>query len=161
MTATTIIECIDFRPGWEAGLGEFFGAIKASGELAFFNPHPHDPDTLRRIAGRTGADLHCLLVEGRAVVGYGLLRGWDEGYPVPSLGIAVHPNLRAIGLGSVLMEYLEMMAAHRGATSVRLRVMRDNAAAVSLYSRRGYRLEPDAVDGGLLVGLKPLRGARV
>lgn len=151
-----IIECIDYRPGWEAALGELFKALEASSELRYFSPHPHDSATLRDIAARTGRDVHCLLVEGRTVLGYGLLRGWDEGYKVPSLGIAVHPDARSIGLGRVLMDYLEMMAAYRGAASVRLRVKQSNLFAASIYARRGYRLEPDPSDVSLLIGLKHL-----
>lgn len=156
MMRNPIIECVDFRPGWEDGLARLFAALADAGELRFFDPHPHDPETLTRIAARTGADLYCLLVKGDEVLGYGLLRGWDEGFDIPSLGIAVHPAARSIGLGALLMHYLETMAAYRDAPGVRLRVMRSNTTAVALYAGRGYRFKGDPGDAGLLVGHKAI-----
>lgn len=156
MARKPVIECVDFRPGLEHGLGRFFAALAEAGELRYFNPHPHDPETLARIAARSGADLYCLLVEGDEVLGYGLLRGWDQGFDIPSLGVAVHPAARSIGLGALLMQYLETMAAYRGAPGVRLRVMRTNTTAVALYAGRGYHFEGDPGDAGLLVGHKAI-----
>jgi [ribosomal protein S18]-alanine N-acetyltransferase len=156
MARNPVIECVDFRPGWEQGLGRLFAALAEADELRFFDPHPHDPETLARIAARTGGDLYYLLVEGDDVLGYGLLRGWDEGFDVPSLGVAVHPAARSAGLGALLMQYLETMAAYRGASGVRLRVMRTNTTAVALYAGRGYHFENDPGDAGLLVGHKAI-----
>jgi [ribosomal protein S18]-alanine N-acetyltransferase len=154
MARNPVIECVDFRPGWEQGLGRLFAALAEADEQRLFDPHPHDPETLARIAARSDADLYCLLVEGDKVLAYGLLRGWDEGFEIPSLGVAVHPAARSIGLGALLMQYLETMAAYRGAPGVRLRVLRTNTAAVALYAGRGYRFEDDPDDAGLLVGHK-------
>jgi ribosomal protein S18 acetylase RimI-like enzyme len=92
---------------------------------------------------------------------YGLLRGCNEGYAIPCLGIAVHPDARARGLGRLVMDYLEAMARHRGAPSIRLRVHKDTARAIALYERLGYAMQADVGDARLLVGVKPLdEGAR-
>ena len=67
-----------------------------------------------------------------------LLRGWDEGYSVPSLGIAIHPVARGQGLGTLMMEYLHFLARQRGAITVRLRVHVENLRAIQLYQALGY-----------------------
>lgn len=152
------IECVAFRPGWEAELARFFEAIEQAGDHALFHPHAGDEATLRDLATTTGDDVYLLFVQGRDVLAYGLLRGWNEGYEVPSLGIAVHPDARSAGIGRLVMEYLETMARHRGAPAVRLRVHKDNARARAMYEQRGYRLVPDETDARLFVGLKPLDG---
>ncbi|GGY15848.1 hypothetical protein GCM10008098_03690 [Rhodanobacter panaciterrae] len=154
MSETTAIECIAFRPGWECGLARFFAALDEEGDDAFFHPHRWDKSTLRSLARNAGTDLYYLFVQSRNVLAYGLLRGWDEGYVIPSLGIAVHPAARSAGLGSLMMEYLEVMSRHRGAPAVRLRVHKVNVHACRMYMRRGYRLTPDEGDERLLVGLK-------
>lgn len=158
MSETNAIECIAFRPGWEGGLAHFFAALDEGGDGAFFHPHRWDKSTLRALARGTGDDLYYLFVQSRNVLAYGLLRGWNEGYAIPSLGIAVHPSARSTGLGSLMMEYLEVMARHRGAPAVRLRVHKVNVHACNMYMRRGYHLTLDEGDERLLVGLKAFDG---
>jgi len=153
------IECVLLRPGREQALARFFADLAAAGDDAFFHPHAGDVDALRAIAEQPGRDLYVVFVEGDAVRAYGLLRGWNEGYAIPSLGIAVHPDARAGGLGRLMMEYLEAMARHRGAPAIRLRVHKDNARAIAMYERRGYAMQADAGDARLLVGVKSFGGA--
>lgn len=160
MAPRPAIECMLLRPGREQALARFFADLAAAGDDAFFHPHAADVESLRAIAAQPGDDLYVVFVEGGDVRAYGLLRGWNEGYEVPSLGIAVHPDARATGLGRLVMEYLEAMARHRGATSIRLRVHKDNARAIGMYERRGYAIQPDGGDVRLLVGIKPLGDAR-
>lgn len=160
MALRPAIECMLLRPGREPALARFFAALAAAGDDAFFHPHAGDVDALRALAAQPGDDLYFVFVEGDDVRAYGLLRGWNEGYDVPSLGIAVHPQARATGLGRLVMDYLEAMARHRSAPAIRLRVHKGNAHAIGIYERRGYAMEPDAGDARLLVGIKPLGGAQ-
>ena len=85
--------------------------------------------------------MYAVLSEGGRVVAYGMLRGWDDGYEIPSLGIAVHPAARGSGAGRELMEHLHREARARRAPSVRLTVYSDNASARRLYEELGYELE--------------------
>ena len=73
-----------------------------------------------------------------SVIGYGMLRGWDAGYNVPSLGIIVAPQSRGTGLGGLLMHYMHHLAKIRGAVRVRLKVYPENEAALSIYRKIGY-----------------------
>jgi ribosomal protein S18 acetylase RimI-like enzyme len=134
-------------------------AIELAGEAKWFKPHPFAQDYLNMLCGADIRDLHYVLTLDGEVVGYGLLRGWDEGYDVPSLGIGVHPRLRGMRFGLMLMEFLHCAARARGSDRVRLRVAADNDAAISLYRRMGYAIG-EAEDGpptnGLLVGTKEL-----
>lgn len=156
MDAPAVIECMLLRPGHVASLARFFDDLAAAGDDAFFHPHAGDAGTLRLIADRMGKDVHLVFVEGGEIRAYGLLRGWNEGYAIPSLGIAVHPAARGSGLGRLVMDYLEAMARHRGAPGIRLRVHKDNARATAMYEHRGYVMRPDEADARLLVGTKPL-----
>jgi len=159
MVLPAAIECVLLRPGREHALARFFADLMEAGDDLFFHPHAGDAAALRAIAEHPGEDLHVVFVEGDEVRAYGLLRGWNEGYEVPSLGIAVHPGARAGGLGRLMMEYLETMARHRGAPAIRLRVHKDNARAIAMYERRGYAMTPDPGDARLLVGVKSFAGA--
>jgi len=119
-------------------LTEFFQALKAAGDEKYFHPHPLTATEAENLCHYRGKDLYYLLVDGRRVLAYGLLRGWDEGYEVPSLGIAVHPSERGSGTGLMMMEFLHMAARRRGARNVRLKVHKDNSPAIRLYEGLGY-----------------------
>jgi ribosomal protein S18 acetylase RimI-like enzyme len=85
------------------------------------------------------ADIHVLGRASGEVVAFGMLRGWHEGYDVPSLGIAVRQDREGAGYGRVMMMALERLARDRGATQIRLRVHPDNLRARRLYDGLGYR----------------------
>lgn len=101
-----------------------------------------------------GKDLHYVVAVGSRVVGYGILRGWDEGYARPSLGIGLLPAAQGRGIGRALMHFLHAAAAERGARQVRLRVAKDNKAARALYANLGYRFRPNTKE--LLEGIVDL-----
>lgn len=148
------LELVRLAPGWQEGLKLFFQDMKGSGDEVFFSPHPTDENSINRIASYNGKDLYYLLIEGENVIGYGLLRGWDEGYQIPSLGLAIHPSARGRGLGKMLMDFLHLLAFRRGASKVRLRVRANNAKAISLYKSLGYAFEEDTNQAGFLIGFK-------
>lgn len=135
----------------EKPLADFFTALQRSGAEAHFHPHPLDGEAARRIASYNGRDLYYVLLQGSRVLGYGMLRGWDEGYTIPSLGIAIHPVSRGMGYGKLVMEFLHAAARSRGATRIRLKVHPENQVAVRLYTQLGYIYQPE-MENNQLVG---------
>jgi ribosomal protein S18 acetylase RimI-like enzyme len=117
-------------------------ALQSSGAEAFFHPHPFTDELVSTLASAPGKDLYWVLTDKGEVIAYGMLRGFNEGYAVPSLGIAVHPGREGSGLGHLMMSFLHEAARLSGAPKIRLRVSRDNTRAIALYTRLGYRLEP-------------------
>jgi [ribosomal protein S18]-alanine N-acetyltransferase len=152
--APTIVR---LAPEWEAAFGEFLVSLRAHGDEAAFHPHPLTTDQAAKMAGYSGSDLYYLVVDGGRVLAYGMLRGWDEGYEVPSLGIAVEPGERSRGLALCLMHFLHFAARRRGARAVRLTVGTANRSAIRLYERLGYQLEPHGE--GELLGMLTLEDA--
>lgn len=141
-------------PDLQPGLEHFFATLVASGDDRTFHPHPFTPDAAAVRARYRGLDVYCVAVVGRRVLGYGMLRGWDEGYSVPSLGIAIDPAARGLGLGRLVMTHLHCEARRRGAPRIRLKVYPDNVAAVTLYRSLGY--EFNVTEDDQLVGYKVL-----
>lgn len=119
-----------------------------------FHPHPFTDEEAKKHAQYIGKDLYYVVLEGDHVLGYGMLRGWDEGYEVPSLGIVIHPSVRGTGLAKLFMDFLHTAARRRGARKVRLKVYPDNTAAVNLYKKLGYVFE--SKKAGQLVGFVDL-----
>lgn len=154
--AASCLELVRLTSEWCVPLLRFLRALEERGDARFFAPHSTDEETVRRLACHMEGDLYYLLVDGGEVLAYGLLRGWAEGFDIPSLGIAVHPAVRNLGVGGLLMRFLHVAAARKGATRVRLRVQRENGKAISLYSGLGYVFEEDVNDARFLVGFRQL-----
>ena len=140
-------------PQWVDPLAQFFDELVRADDERWFHPHPLTQDYARELGSYAGRDVYVLMVDGPKVLGYGMLRGWDEGFEIPSLGIAISPAHKGRGLGRKLMAYLHETAAARGATRIRLTVDEANLAAVRLYTSLGYTLIPD--ESGRLVGIRP------
>jgi ribosomal protein S18 acetylase RimI-like enzyme len=156
----SVLGQLEFRrlaPDLEEALAAFFAHLRSTGEEARFHPHPFSPEAARERAAYTGRDVYCVAIADGVVLAYGMLRGWDQGFAVPSLGIATHAAARGIGLGRALMLYLHAEARRRDAPSIRLKVYPDNRVAVELYRSLGY-VFADELEKGQLVGLKDLGG---
>jgi [ribosomal protein S18]-alanine N-acetyltransferase len=148
------LECRALSPVWREPLIAFLRSLEASGDDRWFHPHPFTDEAVERLSRQGGRDVYCVLVEGGLVLGYGMLRGWDEGFDVPSLGIAIAPTARHQGLGGALMHFLHAVARRQGATRVRLRVDADNADALATYTALRYQFA--AREGPYLVGIVDL-----
>ena len=148
----TALEFCVLNPGLADALGDFFEAIAASEDSSLFHPHPLTRPAAIELCQYDGSDLYLAAVCDGRVLGYGLLRGWDEGYTIPSLGIALANAARGTGLARAFMLYLHAAARQRGAKRIRLTVYRRNTRAVALYKSLGYRFEPknEAEEIGLL-----------
>jgi ribosomal protein S18 acetylase RimI-like enzyme len=146
------LECRALCRELAPALAQFFERIAAAGVDKVFHPHPFTSDEATRLSRYAGMDHYYALLLGGEMVGYGLLRGWDEGYDVPSLGIAILPAAQGRGFGRLLMEFLHVAAALRGAKKVRLHVEPGNTRAMSLYKSLGYVFIGE--EAGQLLGIR-------
>lgn len=105
-------------------------------------------------------DVYVLAIDAsQTAFAYGMLRGWDEGYEIPSLGIVVCRAARGTGIARLMMQHLHVCARLRGATTVRLRVHPDNNVAIGLYRSMGYQFS-DEIEEDQYVGQLDLIGRR-
>ena len=151
------MEIVQLVPRMSAALAAFLQDLSERGDQAFFAPHAADEHSIRAMIGAVDRDLYYLATEREKVLAYGLLRGWDEGFAIPSLGVAVHPDARGTGLGRLMMDFLHLAAARRGAGKVRLRVQRSNSRAISLYDALGYVFEDNRDGSEYRVAFKTLK----
>lgn len=135
------LECRKLTIDWKQQLADFFRDLEKAEDSKYFRPHPFTDEALNKVAQYAGKDLYYIIVEKNSVLGYGLLRGWDEGYEIPSLGLAIRPSARNSGLGGMFIRFLHAAARRNGATQVRLRVRHDNIKAIELYKKIGYKFK--------------------
>lgn len=140
----TMITFRRLTPPDEMALMVLFRTILDDPTSGGFRPHPFDAPTAARLARHAGRDAYLVAEAGGTLVAYGMLRGWDDGYSIPSLGIYLSPQVRGTGAVEPLMHDLHRFAAQAGATQVRLTVDAWNERAIRLYRRLGYRLRPHA-----------------
>ena len=80
---------------------------------------------------------------GTAMAGYDGHRGW-------LYAIAVHPERRRTGLGSLLVRHAEQALASLGCMKVNLQLVATNEATAAFYRSLGYLVEPRISMGKVL-----------
>ncbi len=147
------MEIVRLRPIHAESLITFFAEINTEEYTRDFSPFTFDPDMAQRICNHQGRDLYyAILMHDREVAGIGMLRGWDEGYDVPSIGLCILKRYQNRGVGTLMLAFLEMVLGIRGCTRVMLKVRRDNAKAKKLYEDKKYMFEE--YDDIYLIGYK-------
>jgi ribosomal protein S18 acetylase RimI-like enzyme len=104
-----------------------------------FNPFPLDSKTAYRIACTEHRDQYYVAVLKDEIVGFCMLRGWDEGFQIPSFGILVGHRHISLGLGRKMTEFAISEARASGCAHIRLTVYASNTIAFKLYTRLGFR----------------------
>ena len=137
---------------FKSSIEKFF--VDNKEDYSFFSPHEYSYEGLLKEITSKPQDYFVFLMDGENIAGYGLLRGWSEGYDIPSLGIIIDVNYRGKNLSRMIMEHLHLISINRGAKKVRLRVYKQNYKAISLYNKLGYELTD--FDENTLVGFKTL-----
>lgn len=135
-------------------VAKLFNTIKEDPSAKKFHPHPFTEEHAKYLAEYQGRDLYLGAFSEDELAGYGLLRGWDANFEIPSLGIYLIPAHRGKGIARQFMEQLHQFALQNGAAKVRLKVYPENLNAVHLYQRLGYVFSSE--EDGQLVGLVDL-----
>jgi ribosomal protein S18 acetylase RimI-like enzyme len=124
---------------WHNKLVDVFDIIQQSKDVEMFHPHGFTAKDVYNIFFNYGKDPYYVITSMEDIVAYGLLRGWNDGYEIPSLGIYVVPQYRGCGISKTFMNFLHGAAKYEGAKKVRLTVYKNNTAAVGLYTSLGYK----------------------
>jgi ribosomal protein S18 acetylase RimI-like enzyme len=124
-----------------AALGDFFMAVAADADtVRFFHPHPFTREFAAELCRKadTYRDRYYVACYKNRVIAYMMLRGWDEGYTIPSFGVCNHPDLRDVGLGHALLAHAIQESREAGAPQMRLTVFKNNERAVHVYRKFGF-----------------------
>ena len=119
-------------------LGVFFEKNNTNAVTDDFCPFPLTSDIAESLLSSSTKDLFFLLEQDEKKVGFSMLRGFDEGYEIPSLGMFVGAAHQGQGLGRELLEQTCAFAQLHGINSVRLSVFEDNERAFQLYQKLGF-----------------------
>jgi ribosomal protein S18 acetylase RimI-like enzyme len=120
---------------------EDFEALYAIEEVCFEPPHRFSRGYMREIIQQRDAAAWIAEDDGR-MVGFGVVEWAKEKAGVVAYvqTLEVLAEMRARGVGGELLRRLEGSAHAAGAVAVWLHVDAQNAAAIRVYERNGYRL---------------------
>jgi glycosyltransferase involved in cell wall biosynthesis/ribosomal protein S18 acetylase RimI-like enzyme len=165
-TGEELVDRVAIRPlelGDEKPLTRFFIRNAVPEVTTRFDPFPLTTETARKIALEPRRDCYYGAFLGGRLVGMSMLRGWDEGFEVPSFGVVVDPEFAGKGIGGRLIDFAIAEAARLGSPSVRLSVYASNPLARAMYERRGFEelerraIERDGSRDERIVMMKALR----
>jgi ribosomal protein S18 acetylase RimI-like enzyme len=125
-------------PSHAEGLVRLFERNVDAERAGLFNPFPLNAGTAQEIACGKRRDLYFGLASGEELIGMTMLRGWDEGYEIPSFGILIDREHQGRGLGRTMTEATLEQARRAGCRTVRLSVYASNAVAHRMYKRVGF-----------------------
>lgn len=131
-------------------LGRFLEENSRPEVTRHFHPFPLSRQTACLIACTEHLDKYYIAIKSERIVGLCMLRGWDEGYEIPSFGILVDHRCKGLALGRQMTEFAIAKARELGCPSIRLSVYSSNAYAIGLYQSLGFKEisnEPVEVNG--------------
>lgn len=137
------------------GLTKFFNIISADRQIKkFFHPHPFTEKQARKICLKEGIkeDLYFMAVKNNEITGYAMLRGWDEGYDIPSFGICIRPDYQGQGIGKLLTQFAIEFSKKKKAPKIILKVYKNNFPAYNLYRQIGFEFTGETEDRKQWIG---------
>lgn len=127
-------------------LASFFQSANVPQVTETFRAFELSQSQAKWIADYEGNDNYFLALSDGEIAGFGMLRGWDEGYAIPSLGLFVSPTQQGKGIGKAIMKHLTETATQRGCERIRLTVDAINEKAVALYKAQNYKVDTEQSD---------------
>lgn len=133
----------DLSPAEEPALVRFFEANNRPEIRDRFFPFPFTAETAARICRAPRKDRYFAAFEGGEIVCFGMLRGWDEGYEIPSFGLATDYRHHRRGHGWRMWSWAMGYAAELGAKKMRITTQTQNAPMLGMAEKLGFRKTKD------------------
>ncbi len=135
---------IGFRPAGVLDAGSIANSLCSEQPvyLRFFHPFPLEEPEIRRRIENAVLDVYVLICDQNsgAFIGFYMLRGLDEGYQEPMLGLYVSSAFSGIGIASLATKHATLTCRLNGLSGLELKVYADNDRALSVYSALGFRV---------------------
>lgn len=114
-----------------------------------FTPFPLSFETAHWMTTTPHKDKFYLGLLENQPVGFSMLRGWEEGFSIPSFGMFIDYRKHGLGFGKEMLDLTLEVSRHLGCGKVRLTVFASNPAAFKIYRSRGFKeIERSAVVHG-------------
>lgn len=126
-------------------------AAQSTAYARFFSPFSFSPADVSRLLADRERDIFMGMYWQERLVGFFMLRGWDEGYEVPAYGVLIDEGHAGCGLATLSLRAAKAICRLCAAPRLMLKVHPDNGRAKSLFERAGFvRTGVDAGSGTLI-----------
>lgn len=104
----------------------------------FFHPFGYAESAIADALARQGQDVFMGLFWREQVVGFFMLRGWDEGYEVPAFGILIDEQYRGHGLEMAALDMAKVICRLRNVSRLMIKMHPDNISAKGVARKTGF-----------------------
>src|SRR5438105_4031096 len=110
----------------------------------FFHPFAFDKESIAQVLQLSGKDrfFGIFLTQGDCseLVGFYMLRGFNEGYTIPMYGVFVSEKHGGLGLARRSLQHAENFCRVNRIPELKLKVHPNNARAKALYEAHGFEI---------------------
>jgi RimJ/RimL family protein N-acetyltransferase len=126
----------------------------------FFHPFGYDEAAIADALALQGQDIFEGLFWDEQIVGFFMLRGWNEGYEVPAFGILIDERYRGYGLEMAALDTAKVICRLCNVSRLMIKMHPDNISAKGVARKTGFvQTGVEAESGNLIYHyeLKPPR----
>ncbi|HZH32537.1 MAG TPA: GNAT family N-acetyltransferase [Pyrinomonadaceae bacterium] len=117
----------------------------------FFHPFGYDEPAIADALARQGRDVFMGLFWREGIVGFFMLRGWNEGYEVPAFGILIDEQYRGHGLEMAALDTAKVICRLRNVSRLMIKMHPDNISAKGVARKTGFvQTGVEAASGNLI-----------
>ncbi len=106
--------------------------------IMHFKPFSFSAEEIKKRFLSAKADRYWILNFGNELAGFFMLRGFDEGYEIPSFGVVISKPWSGKGLSALALQYSISWCKANGIAKLMLKVHPDNSRAKEIYERFGF-----------------------
>lgn len=104
----------------------------------YFIPFDFDHTTIKKILTEKKEDKFFGLFVDDSLIGFYMLRGFDEGYDIPSYGVWISKEYSAKGLSKLTLQHAVSICKINGIKKLLLKVHPENKIAKMIYENFGF-----------------------
>lgn len=107
----------------------------------YFTPFSFEKDSIKKILGAAINDKYFGIFINGNIVGFYLLRGFDEGYEIPSYGVWISDKFSGLGLSKLTLQHAISFCKINSIKKIMLKVHPKNIIAKNIYETFGFKQE--------------------
>jgi RimJ/RimL family protein N-acetyltransferase len=105
----------------------------------YFVPFSFEEDSIKKIIGDAVNDKFFGVFINDGLAGFYMLRGFDQGYEIPSYGIWISDKYSGLGLSKLTLQHAITFCKLNGLKKIMLKVHPEHTIAKNIYENFGFK----------------------
>ena len=106
-----------------------------------FTPFSFEEDSIKKIINDAIIDKYFGIFINDNLAGFYMLRGFDQGFEVPSYGVWISDKFYSLGLSKLTLQHAIAFCKVNGLKKIMLKVHSENIIAKNIYESFGFKQE--------------------